>query len=1081
MASRRMAVQWLSACVVILALIRLPGDRTRVGPEPRTRFETRAPPHAALLRTPAAVERVLEEGFYATAEAAARDLLERTEDTHGPFSRQTAEALDLVVRCLPFGPTARDAESSQLAERAVDLKRRLYGHDDPRVAVSLAYQAVLCEVLGSTVEAESLHTHALALIEDALGPEHPLHVVIIREFAPLLNQLGQYQRTLQLTERALQILAAAPDSIHKAHVLNAQSWSYYQLGDYARAVASIDQAIAIREALFGVDHNRVQGIVNNRAIYLHEMGNYPAALEAYQRVLESLRRTLDDPRDLRIGAAQLNVGLLEIEMGDFESARQDLHAALEFATKRDIQNHELAADCLLGLGRTYYEMGDDDDSEAYFKQALDVCQTALPTGHPLITAVLRQLAELYYECGQLDLAHNLCARAESTLVATVGREHPYRADVETIWGRILAATDETDAAIEKSLHAEKISAAHLSLMARGFAEREALLYGRRRPHALDVPLRLVAQGAKPSTVGRVWEAVVRSRALVLQEMQMRSRRAALAQDETTTRLVAELRQASTRVANLTVRGPGSDRQHHGAVLAAAQHDREAAERRLASHSATFRHDLQLERAGLEEVAASLPSGSALVAFVVYDRNERRRRAGAAAEARHEASFVAFVLAPDRDPQVVKIGLQREIEARVAAWNREAAYGVLLRSRTPAQAEAAYFAAGEALRKLVWDPLETLLGDARAVLVVPEGAMHLVSFAALPTAEGEYLVEAGWRFLYLTAEHDVIAHKGSDTHNVGLLAIGDVDFEATPPREVLAQRSPTDRTDKPIQLASRGENPAGPAIGTLRAALPCDGLEGVEATELPGTAVEVRQVADLWKRSNAASSRAEPLTILTRAEATENAFERLASGHRVLHIATHAFFLAADCVVGGQPTMKTRQLRPNVLSVETGSEPILEKPPSLAGFFLAGAAHRNDVALDQNDGVLTAQEIAMLDLQGVEWAVLSGCDTGVGDVQVGEGVHGLRRAFHIAGVGSVIMSLWAVSDDAAQEWMTSLYEARFVDGLDTIDAVHEATLQRLEMARTRGRGTHPFFWGAFVVAGRAGGSRWNSVDLREEKP
>ena len=76
-------------------------------------------------------------------------------------------------------------------------------------------------------------------------------------------------------------------------------------------------------------------------------------------------------------------------------------------------------------------------------------------------------------------------------------------------------------------------------------------------------------------------------------------------------------------------------------------------------------------------------------------------------------------------------------------------------------------------------------------------------------------------------------------------------------------------------------------------------------------------------------------------------------------------------------------------------------------------------------MLTAEEVAALDLSGVEWAVLSGCDTGVGEVRAGEGVFGLRRAFQVAGVQTVIMSLWPVEDQATRQWMTTLYDSRFV--------------------------------------------------------
>jgi CHAT domain-containing protein len=86
------------------------------------------------------------------------------------------------------------------------------------------------------------------------------------------------------------------------------------------------------------------------------------------------------------------------------------------------------------------------------------------------------------------------------------------------------------------------------------------------------------------------------------------------------------------------------------------------------------------------------------------------------------------------------------------------------------------------------------------------------------------------------------------------------------------------------------------------------------------------------------------------------------------------------------------------------------------------------------------------------------------VKAGEGVFGLRRAFQAAGVHTVIMSLWAVDDQAARAWMTSLYDNRLRRRLTTADAVRQASLSVLRARRANGQSTHPFFWAGFVAAG-----------------
>jgi hypothetical protein len=117
---------------------------------------------------------------------------------------------------------------------------------------------------------------------------------------------------------------------------------------------------------------------------------------------------------------------------------------------------------------------------------------------------------------------------------------------------------------------------------------------------------------------------------------------------------------------------------------------------------------------------------------------------------------------------------------------------------------------------------------------------------------------------------------------------------------------------------------------------------------------------------------------------------------------------------------------------------LANPLRLSGLALTGANLRDSAAPDQDDGILTAEEIAALDLRGVEWAVLSACDTGIGDVGASEGVFGLRRALRIAVARTVVSSLWSIKDDVALRWMEALYRERWVEGRDTATAARAAS-------------------------------------------
>ena len=198
--------------------------------------------------------------------------------------------------------------------------------------------------------------------------------------------------------------------------------------------------------------------------------------------------------------------------------------------------------------------------------------------------------------------------------------------------------------------------------------------------------------------------------------------------------------------------------------------------------------------------------------------------------------------------------------------------------------------------------------------------------------------------------------------------------------------------------------------------------------------------------------------MTGAEASPEAFTQYAPGKRVLHMATHGFFLEGSCESAVQRRLDPSKRDESVLPA-TAENPLL-----LSGLAFAGANRRGSAKPDQSDGILTAEEIAGINLEGVDWAVLSACDTGVGEIKVGEGVFGLRRAFQVAGAKTVIMRLWPVEDKTTEQWMRMLYREHFLNGKDTAEPVRAASLQILRQRRAKHQSTHPFYWGAFIAAG-----------------
>lgn len=214
--------------------------------------------------------------------------------------------------------------------------------------------------------------------------------------------------------------------------------------------------------------------------------------------------------------------------------------------------------------------------------------------------------------------------------------------------------------------------------------------------------------------------------------------------------------------------------------------------------------------------------------------------------------------------------------------------------------------------------------------------------------------------------------------------------------------------------------------------------------LPGSLEEVNQISSIISKNRIKCD------VYTSGRGNEESFKALSGAKfNILHLATHGFYMTES------QAEKNRFYTSNPFNGTYISNEV--SPLKRSGLLLAGgnkAWKGEPVPAGVEDGVLTAEEIASVDLRNCDVVVLSACETGLGEI-TDEGVYGLQRAFKNAGVSTIIMSLWEVDDDATSFMMQSFYR-NLLKGMDKNDAFE------LAQKDVKKKYTDPRYWAAFIM-------------------
>lgn len=868
-----------------------------------------------------------------------------------------------------------------------------------------------------------------------------------------------------------------PDEDDEASPLVIIAGGYFENGDYARAEPLLQRALALREKALGPRHRRVGTVLEQLGVVYAERGDLLRAEPLLQRALAIVEQDPESRDDAEVGRLLSNLAQSYSQRGDWVRAEPLLQRALALLEQKLGPDDPNVASVMSNLAWLHWAQNDDARAEPLFRRVLSIRASALGPAHPSVANSLNNLAQIYTRNGDHARAEPLYLRALAILERALGPEHPNVAFVLDNLAFLysnrgdLAAADDVNA---ESLHQRALAireqmlgplhpqvavtlhnlawlhvirgdiSAATQAMARALSIEDhnvGLLltsgsdeqkrtsmdtvarttHGAVTLHVAVAPDADEARSLALTTIlrrkGRVLDAMADSFAALRRRLGVEDRG-----------LLDELRAISAELSAAMLHPPAdANPDGYHSHLELLDKRRQALEAALSKRGAGALP--ALPEITVERVQSALPAGSALVEVFRLEPTPRSRRTA--------PRYVAYVLQREGEIAWADLGEAAIIEAAVARFRHELSSPGSHPVRAAREFGDALDPDGDPrpaareLDRLIMAPLRRLLGAARDVFVSPDGALNNVPFNAFVDEEGRYLVER-YTFTYLASGRDLVR----------------LDERTTPSRQ------------GPVVVAAPdyGKKISAPAFDDDPGAHRSAEMRGMCFGPLRFAADEGRAVA----RKLAGG------VLLLGKDATDHAIQAL-QGPALLHIATHGFFLPDTPAPALPPPPDAR----NDLGGWASVTRRIDNPLVRAGLALAGANQgRTGSGLGlhgHEDGVLTALELAHVDLMGTQLVVLSACGTGLGECRSGDGVYGLRRAVATAGAETQVMSLWSVDDAATSELMQSYYDHLLAGG-GRSEAMRQA---QLAMLRRPDR-AHPFYWASFIVSGNPAPLDGNSL-------
>ncbi len=969
-----------------------------------------------------------------------------------------------------------------------------FGDQAPRYAACLCQQAHILSRQGKYAEALQGYQDAIAIQARTLGGEHPDYVRCVVALGELYLKQGDMENAGTRLQEARSVSRRTNRTEDDGYAaLMTSLGNYYRItGDLDEAGECYQECVRIRENIFGKTHRKYAGALHNAALVNLQRGDYETAERQFREAQSVFAETLGTNSE-NYGTCIQNLSALYMKTGDFDKAEKLALEALEVTANILGENHVDYAINLENIGNLYLDMGnyekartyylrcknlretllgkehyyygislnnlgnyfmavrDAGQAEQHFAMALDVYQKSLGSEHYYTTLAKDNLAWSYREQGKYQAAESLILEVIRVREKYQGNEHPdlarslvnlaflqkqlhkyeeaeklYR-QANQIWAKtagpeslnylatlreiasLQAITGQTEEALQSLAEAGQLQKMAYFRASGHLTEKELAAYIARFSSYFHQHFSFLQnlQPAPGTATAQAFDDAIFQKGYLLDQASRVKQ--FTVQDPAFAAQYRLLGQLQTALAAELAKPP-AERSN----MAEMEEQINAIEKTLVTAVAGYRE--RFAEITWRDIRQTLQPGEAAVEFVHFAAPPEN-------PGPDNIRYAALVLpAGDTYPSFVPLCSEKELAGLMKTQGSE---------RREAINQLYFFdekQPGRSLFQLLWQPLEAALGTARTVYFSPTGLLHRLNLEAIRDGKGQVLADR-FQLIKMGSTRQLVMPGRAVATNGSAELFGGIEYD---PEGSLSANP--EGGDPAISQELAGRNETGPDSTTLH-------LRGEKWEYLDWTRTEIETIGLLTEGAGL------PTYYRTGPEGSEEACKKLGSGQispRILHLATHGYFFPGP-----------KENAESGTGYQTSEHPMIR-----SGLILAGGnfAWKNGQPIrpGADDGILTAYEIAQMDLSQTELVVLSACETGLGDIQGTEGVYGLQRAFKFAGVKYVLSSLWQVPDFQTQELMAAFYYNWLEEQMDIPAAFRAA------QAELRKQYPEPFLWAAFVL-------------------